>query len=422
MLATLALGAAPARARDELPPLPPAASGPSPQPAPQLVRSFDASLPRPFMMTLRGATASEAWVVMEAHDAKGLDEGIVDLASGCIVETPPRFTSAAKLGSVGGSASPFARGRSADVTAQAAALMADPATKDDLARFVATGLRFGRARLGFGTFSDDDVAFSRDGRTILVEAGEAVFRSHDGGKTYDRLDANMSRFPAVTADGKWVLYERCSDAARRNQSCPEGAREVRVVSSDDSAPARTVPLGTGLLRGMNASGEKLVVVRYDLGNEVTVMHLDPAAGTIARAFGVPSTVVKKNRFHDIDPSHAGAFGVFDDNDTPPMNAITVVSMTDGHVVQKVTVRNEMQTETDDESGRLMWQTFYDDHSWARRPKGGVRDLGMGDPLGWAPGGRALVFAATYGGGRRIPEPPATLGQVACKVVRVTRVE
>jgi hypothetical protein len=421
-LVALVLGTTPVHARGELPPLPPAPRAPSPQRAPQHARTFDASLPRPFMMTLQGATASEAWVTMEARDPTGLDQGIVDLATGCIVETPPRFTSAAKLGSVLGSVSAFAVGRSADVTPQAEALMSDPATKADLARFVAMGLRYGRMRLGFGPYADDDVAFSSDGRTILVESGEAVFRSRDGGRTYDRLDANMSRYPAVTADGRWVLYERCSDAARRNQSCPSGSREVRVVSTDDSAPPRTLPIGRGLLRGMDPTGQKLVVVRDDMGSEVTVMHVDPATATMSRAFGVPSTPVKKNRFHDIDPSGAGTFGLFDDNDTVPMSALTVVSMTDGHVIQKLTVRNEMRTVTDDESGRLLWQTFYDDHSWARRPKGAVRDLGMGDPLGWAPGGRALVFATTYAGGRRIPEPPATLGQVACKVVRVTTVQ
>ena len=414
--------ATPVHARDTLPPLPLPPGAPSPQLASQPARPFDASLPRPFMMNLRGTTASEAWVTMQGRDTKGLDEGIVDLATGCIVETLPRFTSAASLGTVGNDASPFARGRSADVTQQAEALMAEPSTKADLARFIATGRHFGRTRLGFGTFADDDVAFSSDGRTILVEAGEAVFRSHDGGKTYDRLDANMSRYPAVTADGNWVLFERCSDASRRNQSCPPGSREIRVVSADDSVPPRSVPMGSGLVRGMDAAGQKLVVVRYDLGSEVSVMHVDPAFATMTRAFGVPSTPVQKNRFHDIDPSPAGAFGLFDDNDTPPRNVLTVVSLTDGHLVQKLTVRNEMGTATDDESGRVMWQTFYDDHSWARSPKGAVRDLGMGDPLGWAPGGRALVFAVAYSGGRRAPERPATLGQVACKVVRVTKLE
>ncbi len=100
---------------------------------------------------------------------------------------------------------------------------------------------------------------------------------------------------------------------------------------------------------------------------------------------------------------------------------TVVSMTDGKIVQQFSVRNEMGTETDDEAGRLMWQTYPDDHAWARRPGGAVVDLGMGDPLGWAPGGRALVFSATYAAGRRVEEPAATLGTVACKLVRITNV-
>jgi hypothetical protein len=171
---------------------------------------------------------------------------------------------------------------------------------------------------------------------------------------------------------------------------------------------------------MDPTGQKLVVVRDDVANEVTVMHVDPAAATAARAFAVPAAPLRKNRFYDINPSPSGTFGLFDDNDKHPTSVFTLVSMTDGHVVQRFSVRNEMQTETDDEAGRLMWQTYYDDHAWARRPNGSVRDLGMGDPLGWAPGGRALVFAAKYAGGRRTDDPPATLGIVACKLVRISK--
>lgn len=403
--ALASLSAAPAAHADATPP----------------ARTFDTSLPRPFMMSMRGASSTEAWVTLEASKTNQLTEAVLDLKSACIVETMTPFTGVAKL-TAAHSSDPFARGTGADATKLAEAAIADAAVKADLVRFVTAGRRFGQRRLGFGTIGADDVAFSTDGATIAVESAEAVFRSHDGGKTFDRLDTNMSRYPQVTADGKWVLYERCSDGSRRNQSCPDASREVRIVSADDSTPARTVAIGSGLLRGMDPTGQKLVVVRYDLGNEVTVMHVDPAAGTIARAFGIASTAVAKNRFHDIDPSpKSGAFGLFDDNDVVPMNVLTVVSMTDGKITQKLTTQREMGTNTDDESGRIMWQTYPDDHAWARRPGGAVVDLGMGDPLGWAPGGRALVFAATYARGARVEEPAATLGTVACKVVRITTV-
>ena len=367
---------------------------------------------------MRGSSSSEAWVTLQGQKSHTTDEAVLDLKSGCIVETMTPFTHLSQLASVG--SQPFARGAAADVTKRAEALIADPAVKADLVRYVAAGRRFGQRRLGFGTIASDDIAFSSDGKTIAVEAAEAVFRSRDGGQTFDRLDANMSRYPQVTADGKWIVYERCSDSGRRNQSCPEASREVRIVSADNSTAPRTVAIGSGLLRGLDPSGQKLVVVRYDMGSEVTVMHLDPSAATMARTFGVPSTVVKKNRFHDIDPSpKTGSYGVFDDNDNAPMSVLTVISMNDGKVAQKLTVRNEMGVHADDDSGRVMWQTFPDDHAWARRPGGPVRDLGMGDPLGWAPGGRALVFAATYSKGARADDPPATLGAVACKIVRVT---
>ncbi len=363
--------------------------------------NLDTSLPRPFMMSLRGASSSEAWVTMQGRQSNKLEEGVVDLKSGCIVETMPAFSRFSQLSETA---------------------MADAATKAEIVRFVAAGRRFGRRRLGFGTIAQDNVAFSSDGKTIAVEGNEIVFRSPDGGQTFDRLDANMSRFPSATADGKWIVYERCADPARRNQSCPDASRELRIVAADDSTPARKIALGSGLLRGMDPTGQKVVVVRYDLPNEVTVMHVDPAAGTMTRAFGIPSAPLPKNRFHDIDPSRKnGSFGLFDDNEKHPISVFTVVSMTDGKIVQQFSVRNEMGTETDDEAGRLMWQTYPDDHAWARRPGGAVVDLGMGDPLGWAPGGRALVFSATYAAGRRVEEPAATLGTVACKLVRITNV-
>ena len=391
-------------------------------PGASTARGFDGTLPRPFTMSLRGATASEAWVTLEAQGSNTRDEGVLDLKSGCVVETMPQFTKLTQL------LSPprpdlFGVRTAADEHKRVETLMADSGTKAEIARFVTAGRRFGQRRLSVGTFSADGIAFSSDGKTIAIDANDTVFRSSDGGQTFDRLDANQGRFPAVTADGKWVLYERCSDATVFNHSCPEASREVRIVSSDNTTAARTIPLGSGLLRGMDPSGQKVVVVRYDMGSEVTVMHIDPAAGTQTRAFGIPSTVVKKNRFHDIDPSrNTGAFGVFDDNDVMPTNVITIVSMLDGKVTQKLTTAREMGTDVDDESGRILWQTYPDDHAWARRPGGSVHDLGMGDPLGWAPGGRALIFNAKYTAGRRASDAPATLGAVACKLVRVTTVQ
>lgn len=375
-------------------------------------RTFDHSLPRPFMMELRGANASEAWVSMSGRTSQGKDEGVVDLNTGCIVETMPRFTRIAQLDRVFAEA--FVRGPSADRSREAEARLADPETKAEVTRFVAAGRRFGRRSLG------KDWAFSADGRTILTTVAETAFRSRDGGRTFERLDTNMSRSPSVTADGKWMMYERCADASRRNQSCPDASREVRVVSADGATPPRRVPLGGGLLRGLDPSGQKLVVVSDDTPNEVTVMHIDPATGAMKRAFGVAAPPLPKNRFHDIDPSPgSGSFGVFNDNGKPPFSKLTVVSMADGRVVQRLTVRNEMGVFVDEEAGRVLWQTYYDDHAWARAAHGATRDLGVGDPLGWAPGGRALVFAATYAGGRRVDDPPGTLGSVACKLVRVT---
>ncbi len=339
---------------------------------------------------------------MQTRTGTTLDEAVLDLKTGCIVETMKPFTQITKL-------------------AKPESIVTDAATKSEIVRFVTAGRRFGQRKLGFGTFAADSIGFSPDGKTIAVASDGSVFRSKDSGQTFDRLDT-MSNYPNVSADGKWIMYERCSDASKKGRVCPDASREVRVVSADGSVSTRTLALGSGLVRGMDPTGQKLLVVRYDMGSEVTVMHVDPSAGTMTRAFGIASTTVKKNRFHDIEPStKSGAFGVFDDNDNVPSNVMSVFSMTDGKAVQKLTVKNEMGTNVDDESGRIMWQTFPDDHAWARGPKGSIQDLGVGEPLGWAPGGKAVVFASTYAGGKRIEEPAATLGTVACKLVKMTTV-
>jgi hypothetical protein len=384
---------------------------------PPTSRSFDASLPRPFLMELRGANFSEAWVSMSGRASRDQDQGVVDLKTGCIVETMPRFPRIAALERLLSGAQAFSKGAAADRSGEVEAQLADAATRSEIARWVSAGRRFGRRDLGIHW------AFSDDGQTLLTTAGETAFRSRDGARSFQRLDANMSRSPTVTPDGKWLMYERCADASRRNQSCPDGSRQVRVVASDGATPPRDLPIGGGRLHGLDPSGRKLVVVRDDVPSEVTVMHLDPAAGTLTRAFGVTAPPLPQNRFHDIDPSPAaGAFGIFNNNHQRPFSHLTVVSMADGRVVQRLSVRNEMGTIADEETGRVLWQTFYDDHVWARAPQGATRDLGVGDPLGWAPGGRALVFAARYSGGRRVDEPPGTLGSVACKLIRITAVK
>ena len=62
--------------------------------------------------------------------------------------------------------------------------------------------------------------------------------------------------------------------------------------------------------------------------------IDRLTGVLTRAFGIASAPLAKNRFRDINPSPVkGAFGLFDDNDKFPASVFTVVSMTDGKVIQ-----------------------------------------------------------------------------------------
>ena len=55
-------------------------------------------------------------------------------------------------------------------------------------------------------------------------------------------------------------------------------------------------------------------------------------------------------------------------------------------------------------------------AYGTTPSGVIRDAGPGDRIGWAPGGRLLVFDSP----KRDAEG-GKLGDVECKLVKVTRI-
>jgi hypothetical protein len=155
-------------------------------------------------------------------------------------------------------------------------------------------------------------------------------------------------------------------------------------------------------------------MRDDEPLKVVVTHLDPATGTFARAFAIPAPPLKPQTYFTIDPSRNGKYGTFHHwvNDTDAK--IAVVSMTDGRILYQQQ-RRFVGTEVDDE-GRLAWGTVNMVRAFATTPTGAVKEAGAGDRIGWAPGGRLLVFDYPKGAAEN-----GKLGDVMCKAVKITRV-
>ena len=94
--------------------------------------------------------------------------------------------------------------------------------------------------------------------------------------------------------------------------------------------------------------------------------------------------------------------------------VAVVSMTDGRILYRQQ-RRFVGTDVDDD-GRLAWGTINYVRAYGMTPAGAIKDAGPGEPIGWASGGRLIVFESPKGAAEN-----GTLGDAACKLVKIVRV-
>lgn len=369
----------------------------------------DASLPRPSGVEVQGANETHALLKLEGTKTHDFHYAILDLQTSCLVETHAPFPRLEALRAIG--PAPFERPTRATMAphqARAAAALADPATRAEITRYVSLARRFGMQRDSVFT-SNGDLAWSPDGTKILAFFASAAFRSRDGGQSYELVEANTSRAPYVTRDGRYAFFRRCADPNRYQTSC-SGAEEIAFFETGSSAPPRRVPLGRGSVEGLDPTGEKLVVVRDHEPGKLVVDHLDPTTGAFTRAFTVPAPPLPSNHYFTIDPSRGGRFGAFHHWVDASRARIDVIDMTSGKIVSSRTERF-VGTEVDDE-GRLAWGTVNLVRAMATTRKGASKVMGAGDRAGWAPGGRLVVFD--------FRAPGKTIGG-GCGLVRVARV-
>lgn len=386
---------------------------PLPAFAPPPVHAMDSSLFRPFGVDMIGVNDTHALLKMTQRARNDAYYGVLDLTSGCVGETYSTFARVEKLLSLG---YPTGRDVVANTVAQRQALaaqaLADPATQAEIRQYLALRSRFGDRKDAESIYTGD-FAWSADGSKIMVVAAEAFFRSHDGGQTYHLLDTNMSRGPIVTRDGRYAFYQRCGDAKVHNYSC-HNAQQIAIVDLTTPTTPRVIPAGRGTIEGLDPTGQKLVFIRDDEPLKVVVSHLDPASATFSRAFAIPAPPRAPNTFYTIDPSRGGKYGTFHHWIDDKIQKVAVVSMTDGRILSQQQ-RRFVGTGVDDE-GRLSWGTVNLVRTFGTTPAGVVKDAGPGDNIGWAPGGRLLVFDYPKG-----TNDSGTLGDVKCKLVKVVRV-
>jgi hypothetical protein len=388
----------------------PAAAAPAPFLAPAPL-PLERSLTRPTWIEMVGATSTQALLELRSSAPVASYEAVLDLSTGCFTESiaPTPRVHALEVAHV---ARRF--DRSATATKEQAWIgseLADPVVQDQLRSYLAVAERFGRHSL-------QDWAWSDDGSKILAMPGEVAFRSHDGGRTFQRIDAHQARSPFVTRDGRWAMYERCREAGVHHGVCPPTARDIVVFAADGDGPLRRVNIGRSTIVGLDPSGEALVLADDNDRRKLAIMHLDPATATLRPAFDVTTRPRPSGKFFTIDPSREGRFGTFNSVENPT-TTVQLIDMTTGKSMRTMRGNESAFGLIElDEEGRMAWWFFRDNHARAATAKGPVRDLGPGMVIGWAPGGRVLTYDVGIKDGRGAPVPPGTIGDQACSVVKV----
>ncbi|HEU4535972.1 MAG TPA: hypothetical protein VFS00_17730, partial [Polyangiaceae bacterium] len=313
-----------------------------------------------------------------------------------------------------------------------------PAGQAELQRDFALMRRFGLRSLPI-TSSLYTTSLSTDasGRTVVFDGGDRVFRSLDGGATFDVVDpgAFNAGQAKVTADGRFIAYSRSvgdrlvfqlATAERGGPPSPRGPTEM-------DGPFGFDPSGRYVHHARNVGGEagpsqQLCFERVPLGG-------GPAQKI--RCFAAVKLEAEPERRSPYDPPGRGAAGPKFYYDQAWLGHVSpgaeyalvlmpqgpnapglmhVVSLRDGRDVDRFELRN-LAARVDDRGVAIYEIGSLHAEPTPRNPRGFVRaggrsiEVGAGSPLGWAPDGRLIVF-----------DVEAALARSRCHTFRAQRVE
>ncbi len=165
-------------------------------------RELDAALPIDGGGLLLGSTKTEAWLLFDSGTV------VVDKTTGCATESYPEPVALRELKQA--------------KFAQVQELLARPQVLAELREHVGLARRFGRHT---EPYSWVETAFTPDGRIVYLATASALFRSNDGARTF-RLVSNDAGRPAVSPDGKWIVYELNHDYVSQPVDGSEEAHEL----------------------------------------------------------------------------------------------------------------------------------------------------------------------------------------------------
>ena len=378
------------------------ARAPVVDPKPPPVRPVDPALPAEGWLLI-GSTSTHAWVTAVVDDARPQYTAVVDLATGCAVESYPQPKMLADLRS----------SRNDRVLARApneanSQTLVTPESRAELRAEVGLAMRFGLTLMPFA-----DVTWSRDGHHIFVVDGR-LLHSADGGQTFQVIEEREIYSPAVTPDGKHVVYDRCRPHEPRLGTRCATAWELMSWAVDGESPPRS--LGFGKKQGISRDGHVLLERRD--ASMSCLDHLDVATGNVDRSVcsAVPTSATPGMGVRWGPFSADGHFGAMEWWETRPRTGATIVTaivdMKDGHQLRTV---DDSRILGFADNGALLTAAISEgggDHTYLDVPGKPKKRLGGFVVHDWDPASHRAII--------NVPAPvprKTTLGKVTCKIVK-----
>jgi len=311
------------------------ATAPTPLPGPEAPekRPVDPNLPVGGAGLFLGANDAEIWLLVDGGTV------VVDKATRCATESYPSSKVLAPL-------------KETSDLEKATKMLGTPKVLAAVRDLVGLGRRFGR---GTAPFSNLETAFSADGRFIFVATHAHLFRSLDGGRSFSLADENPAAQPAVSPDGRHVVYSRCVDT-----HCTQG-REY--VSARTDATGRPVVLAQAQAQAsfLRMAGDSRALFTRSGADLCLDSHsLDGSSPTTSVCVPLPKeadSLWTTREWQSVSPS--GNYGIAKWNErrrltpTGPVGLTYVVSLVDMKTSRIVKTVLDLEGEVDDAGNMVM---------------------------------------------------------------------
>lgn len=157
-----------------------------------------------------------------------------------------------------------------------------------------------------------DMVWSPNGRHIVVDINHALFRSSDGGKAFERLEADPAMStsrPAMAPDGKHLVYQRCAGGRSATTSACE---YVSAALDGSRKPVRLTSGNTLILKMSESDPSSVYFWRTTMSVDTCLDKFDLNTGsrTSSHCQSLPAGVVGPwPAQHWVDVSPNGKYGI-----------------------------------------------------------------------------------------------------------------